>query len=125
LAAYGRGAKDSAGKNEPTCRPYQKKHTFAATFTKTNTEMIRKFALLATTAALMVACGGAQEENMEAKAKAAADSAAKAMEKVAADMKAATTAAADSAIAVGDSAVKAVNAAADEAKDAIKEAAGH
>ncbi len=87
--------------------------------------MIRKFALLATTAALMVACGGAQEENMEAKAKAAADSAAKAMEKVAADMKAATTAAADSAIAVGDSAVKAVNAAADEAKDAIKEAAGH
>ena len=39
--------------------------------------MIRKFALLAITAALMVACGGATEENMEAKVKAEADSIAK------------------------------------------------
>ena len=52
-----------------------------------NTEMIRKFALLATMAALMVACGGA-EENMEAKAKMAADSAAAAQAKIEADMKA-------------------------------------
>jgi hypothetical protein len=50
--------------------------------------MIRKFALLAITAALMVACGGATEENMEAKAKMAADSAKAAMEKIEADAKA-------------------------------------
>jgi hypothetical protein len=56
---------------------------------KQNTEMIRKFALLATTAALLVACGGATEENMEAKAKASADSAKAAMEKIEADAKAA------------------------------------
>ena len=40
--------------------------------------MIKKFALLATMAALFVACGGTTAEKMEAKAKAAADSAAKA-----------------------------------------------
>ena len=44
---------------------------------KQNTEMIRKFALLATAAALMVACGGATEEEMKAKAQAEADSIAK------------------------------------------------
>lgn len=50
--------------------------------------MIRKFALLATMAAFIVACGGATEENMEAKQKAAADSAAAAQAKIEADMKA-------------------------------------
>ena len=54
--------------------------------------MIRKFALLATTAALMVACGGAKEENMEAKAKASEDSAKAAQAKIEADMKAQATA---------------------------------
>lgn len=49
--------------------------------------MIRKFALLATAAALMVACGGATEEEMKAKAQASADSAAAATAKIEADLK--------------------------------------
>ncbi len=69
---------------------YSGKCYFRAHFhQKQNTEMIRKFALLATTAALMVACGGATEENMEAKAKAAEDSAKAAMAKIEADAAAA------------------------------------
>lgn len=86
---------------------------------KQNTEMIRKFALLATTAALMVACGGATEENMEAKAKMAADSAKAAMEKIEADAKAAQ-AKMDS---VANAAKDTINATLENAQDATKEAA--
>lgn len=98
--------------------------TFAPTFTKkTFTEMIRKFALLAIPAALLVACGGATEGNMEDKAKAAADSAAAKMEQVATDMHETATNAVDSAAnaagAVVDSAAKAAGAAADAAKEAV------
>lgn len=82
-----------------------------------NTEMIRKFALLATMAALMVACGGATEENMEAKAKAAADSAAAAQAKIEADMKAQQ--------ATADSLAKAAAMAADTTKMEAAPAAAH
>ena len=80
--------------------------------------MIRKFALLATVAAIMVGCGGATEENMEAKMKAAADSAAAAMKQAAADMEAAAKAAADSAAAAAAAAV-------DTTVKAVENATGH
>lgn len=80
--------------------------------------MIRKFALLATMAALMVACGGATEENMEAKAKADADSAKAAMEKIEADTKAAQ-AKMDS---VANAAKDTINATLENAQEATKEA---
>lgn len=84
-----------------------------------NTEMIRKFALLATAAALFVACGGNTEESAEAKAKAAQDSAAKMMEKAEADAKAAQAAMDSTAKAAMDT----VKTSMDNAVDAAKEAA--
>ena len=86
--------------------------------------MIRKFALLATMAALMVACGGA-EENMEAKAKASADSAKAAMEKIEADAKAEAARADSMAKAAMDTTVKAVEGAVDAAKEAADKMTGH
>ena len=69
--------------------------TFAPTFTKPTTRMIRKFAMLATVAALFVACSGNTADDAAAKAAAQQDSAAKMMDQAAADAKAAaaTTAA--------------------------------
>jgi hypothetical protein len=49
-------------------------NTFAPTFTKTITEMTKKFTVLAVMAAMFVACGGNSAAEMEAKAKATADS---------------------------------------------------
>ena len=77
--------------------------------------MIKKFAVLATMATLLVACGGPTQEEIEAKAKATADSltavlradSMKAAEAAAAAA-AAATAAMDSAAAVVDSAAAAV-----------------
>jgi len=81
--------------------------------------MIRKFALLATTAALMVACGGSTDENTGT-VNAMADSAAKMMNKAAEDMKASAATMADTAAKVmnnaADSATKVMNAAADKVK---------
>ncbi len=85
--------------------------------------MIRKFALLATMAALMVACGGATEENMEAKAKMAADSAKAAMEKIEADAKAAQAKIDSIANAAKDTIATTTDAAVDAAKEAAP--AGH
>ena len=92
---------------------------------KQNTEMIRKFALLATTAALMVACGGANEENMEAKAKAAADSAKAAMEKIEADAKAAQAKADSMAKAAMDTTAAKMEGAMDATKEAADKMTGH
>lgn len=92
---------------------------------KTFTEMIRKFAVLAIPAALLVACGGATEGNMEEKAKAAADSAAAAQAKIEADMKAAAANVVDSAAAAANAVVDSAASAAGAAVDAAKEAAGH
>jgi len=66
--------------------------TFAATFTKPTTRMIRKFAMLATVAALFVACSGNTAEDAAAKAQAAQDSAKMMMDQAAADAKAAAEA---------------------------------
>lgn len=88
--------------------------------------MIKKFALLATVAAIMVGCGGATAENMEAKMKAAADSVQASMAKAAADMEAAAKAQADSmaaaAATMGDSAM---NNAMDATKEAADKMTGH
>jgi hypothetical protein len=87
--------------------------------------MIRKFALLAITAALMVACGGATEENMEAKAKMAADSAKAAMEKIEADAKAAQAKADSMAKAAMDTAATKMEGAMDATKEAADKMTGH
>lgn len=76
------------------------KFTFAPTFTKTRQEMIRKFAVLAVVASLFVACGSGQTpEQMEAAAKATADSIANALEQSMKEAEAKAQAAADSAAA--------------------------
>mgnify|MGYP003394494315 CR=1 FL=1 len=87
--------------------------SFAPTFTKRTRKMIRKFAMLAVAAALIVGCGGSTDEkNMDANAM--TDSAMKMLDKAAADMKAAG-AMVDSAAVVVDSAAAAVDAAATKA----------
>ena len=95
------------------CRSMPDPFTFAPTFTKPTTRMIRKFAMLATVAALFVACSGNTAEDAAAKAAATADSAAKMMDQAAADAKAAaaaTTTAVDStAGAAADTAKKAMD----------------
>lgn len=88
--------------------------------------MIRKFALLATTAALMVACGGATEENMEAKMKAEADSIAKVnTAKLEADAQAAEAKIDSAANAAKDTITSAVEGAMDATKEATDKMTGH
>jgi hypothetical protein len=109
------GRRNLGGIINKYCRSMPDPFTFAPTFTKPTTRMIRKFAMLATVAALFVACSGNTAEDAAAKAAAAQDSAAKMMDQAAAAAKAATEAAA----ATTDSAASAV---ADTAKKAMDEA---
>ncbi|MBL0045885.1 MAG: hypothetical protein IPP33_16250 [Flavobacteriales bacterium] len=87
--------------------------------------MIKKFALLATVAAIMVGCGGATAENMEAKMKAAADSVQASMAKAAADMEAAAKAQADSIAAAAAVVDSTVDGAVDATKAAADKMTGH
>jgi hypothetical protein len=91
--------------------------TFAATFTKPTTRMIRKFALLATTAALFVACGGNMEDDATAKAQAAQDSAAKMMDQAEADAKAAAASAAATMDSTSNAVADTANKMMDESED--------
>jgi hypothetical protein len=103
-----------------------KKGTFAATFTNLNTEMMKKFAMLATMAALFVACGTTAEETMDNAAEGvdnATEQAGEMIDEAATGMDnaaEATGAAVDSAAAATGAAV---DAAATEVKDAVNEAA--
>jgi len=80
--------------------------------------MIRKFAVLAMMATLLVACGGPTQEEIEAKAKATSDSLTAVMR--ADSMKAAEAAAAAAATAAMDSAAASVDSAAAAVKEAVK-----
>lgn len=98
----------------------------------TDTEMIRKFALLATMAAFFVACSGGAQENMEKKADETMEKAGDMMDKAADDMKEAAGNAMDTVKAMADSAGAAMDNAMDKAKegvenaaDAAKQAVGH
>lgn len=94
--------------------------TFAALFTKTHTEMIKKFALLATMAALFVACGSGNAEEMQKKADEAAAEAQAALDKLAAEAEAAAKAAETAAATAVDSTVKAAEGAVEEVKEEVK-----
>jgi hypothetical protein len=67
------GYKDNLDPTRWVFGSYQGMITFAPTFTKTNPNVYKKFALVAAMAAFVVACGPSQAE-IEAKAKATADS---------------------------------------------------
>ena len=97
--------------------------TFAATFTKQTTRMIRKFAMLATTAALFVACGSNVEENAASTMDAAKDSATEMLNKAQEDAKAAASAVDSTAGAVVDSAKQAVSNTVDAAANAAAKTA--
>lgn len=88
---------------------------------KKYTEMIKKFALLATVAALFVACGSSTQENMENAAQETTNAAQEAMDKAAAEAEAA----AKEAAAAAEAAVDTAAAAAETAIDAAKDAAAH
>jgi hypothetical protein len=101
-------------------------NTFAPTFTKTITEMTKKFTVLAVMAAMFVACGGNSAAEMEAKAKATADSliAVHTRDSIAS----ATTAAAAAAAALDSTAKAAMDTMATKVEgaiDAVKTAVGH
>ncbi|QQR88434.1 MAG: hypothetical protein IPJ76_09415 [Flavobacteriales bacterium] len=86
---------------------------------------MKKFAVLAVIAGVFAACGGGKTpEQIEAEAKAAADSIAAALEASMKEAEAKAQAAADSAAAamqnMGDSAAAAVDGAVDAAKEAVK-----
>lgn len=112
-----------------------KKGTFAVTFHKPNTEMIRKFAVLATMAAFIVACGGNAEETMDKAAndmENAADKAGDMVDEAANDMKDAgedmmdeAGQAVDSAAAAGEQMMDEAGEAMDNATEEAKEAMGH
>lgn len=91
--------------------------TFVAVFTKTHRTMLKKFAMLATVAALFVACGSSNEAEMEAKAAEVEAQAQEIMDKLEADMKAAEA----EANATMDEAVEGVEAAAEEAGEKVEE----
>ncbi|HQW06825.1 MAG: hypothetical protein IPH05_10385 [Flavobacteriales bacterium] len=100
--------------------------TFAPTFTKKGkTKMIKKFALLATMAALFVACGSSTTENMENSADEMMDQAAAEAEAAAAEAEAAAAEAAAAAAAAADTAAAAVEGAVDGATEAVENAVGH
>lgn len=87
--------------------------------------MIKKFAVLAVIAGVFAACGGGKDPaQIEAEAKATADSIAKALEQTIQDAAAKEKAMQDSiaaaAQAMGDSATNAVEGAVDAAKEAVK-----
>lgn len=79
------------------------------------TEMIKKFAMLATMAALFVACSSSTTETMENNAEEAANSAQEMMDQAAAEAEAAAAEAAAAAAAAVDTAAAAVEGAATEA----------
>ena len=129
-----------AGEGTPQRKPQPlgnvaKKGTFAVTFHKPNTEMIRKFAVLATMAAFIVACGGNAEETMDKAAndmENAADKAGDMIDDAANDMKEAgedmmdkAGEAVDSAAAAGEQMMDEAGEAMDNATEEAKEAMGH
>lgn len=88
--------------------------TFAPTFTNRTTHMFKKFAILASMSAFVVACGPSQAE-IEAKAKAVADSIAAVLREDSIRMAEEAAAAAAAAQAVADSAAAAAAAATEAA----------
>ncbi|GEM_PF-964220 len=97
-----------------------KNATFAPTFTKKRTKMTKKFALLATVAALFVACtSGPTEEELKAKAQATEDSIKAAAAQIEADAAAAKAKADSLANAVADTVAAKVEGAVDAVKEAV------
>lgn len=117
LVRFDGGRRKLGGSFNNICRTMPDPFTFAPTFTKPNNRMIRKFAMLATVAALFVACSGNTSDDAAAKAQAAQDSATKMMDQAANDAKAAAASASNAgdstASAVADTASKNMN----DAKD--------
>jgi colicin import membrane protein len=96
--------------------------TFAPTFTKPTNRMIRKFAMLATTAAIFASCGSNVEENATSTMDAAKDNATEMMDKAAQDAKDAAATMDSTVSATTDSMKQSMDNATDAAKDAVNNA---
>jgi gas vesicle protein len=94
--------------------------TFAATFTKPTTRMIRKFAMLATTAAIFAACGSNVEENASSTMDAAQDNATEMMDNAQDAVQEAAATVDSTANAAMDTVKQSMENAADAAKEAVK-----